>query len=77
MEGIYSHIYNASSKSDTNKQYEVFENITSDIDLKDIPIVHIGAITDGIIVISNISILLFDKGLLKERTFDNTRLVRA
>ena len=43
LEGIYTHIYNATNKEDTINQYNKFENITSDIDLKTIPIVHIGA----------------------------------
>lgn len=43
LEGIYTHIYNASNKETTLKQYEQLEKITSDIDLKEIPIVHVGA----------------------------------
>ena len=43
LEGIYTHIYNVNNKEDTLKQYDLFEKITSDINLKDIPIVHIGA----------------------------------
>ncbi len=43
LEGIYTHIYNATNKEETMNQYKVFEEITSDIDLKDIPIVHVGA----------------------------------
>ncbi len=43
LEGIYTHIYNASSREDTNKQFQKFELITKDINLKEIPIVHITA----------------------------------
>ena len=43
LEGIYTHIYNVNNKEDTLKQYSLFEEITSDINLKDIPIIHIGA----------------------------------
>ena len=43
LEGIYTHIYNPINKEDTNNQHNRFEEITSDINLEDIPIVHIGA----------------------------------
>lgn len=43
LEGIYTHIYNSSDKNITEKQFEKFEEITSDINLEEIPIVHIGA----------------------------------
>ena len=43
LEGIYTHIYNPSSASDTINQYREFEKITSDINLKEIPIIHVGA----------------------------------
>lgn len=43
LEGIYTHIYNATNKYDTLKQYRIFEEITSDINLKDIPIIHLSA----------------------------------
>lgn len=43
LEGIYTHIYNANSKEDTLKQFARFEDITSDIDINSVPIVHIGA----------------------------------
>lgn len=43
LEGIYTHIYNVADENDTLKQYNKFEKITSDIDLKSIPIVHVGA----------------------------------
>lgn len=43
LEGIYTHIYYAMSEKDTISQFKKFEEITSDIDLKEIPIVHIGA----------------------------------
>lgn len=43
LEGIYTHIYNSSSKEDTINQFNKFEEITSDIKLEDIPIVHLCA----------------------------------
>ena len=43
LEGIYTHIYNPCNKNDTLKQWEVFEMITSDINLEEVPIVHVGA----------------------------------
>lgn len=43
IEGIYSHVYNASSSNDTLNQFNKFEEITSDIDLSNIRIVHIQA----------------------------------
>ena len=43
LEGIYTHIYNPLDTDTTNKQYDLFESITSDIDLKSIPIIHVGA----------------------------------
>jgi len=43
LEGIYTHIYNAANEEDTMKQYEKFEKITSDVNLNEIPIVHVGA----------------------------------
>ena len=43
LEGIYTHIYNPSSENDTLRQYHAFEEITSVINLNEIPIVHVGA----------------------------------
>ena len=43
LEGIYTHIFYPSDNNTTLKQWEAFENITSDINLKEIPIVHVGA----------------------------------
>lgn len=43
LEGIYTHIHSAHNKALTLKQFENFENITSDIDLNNIPIVHLYA----------------------------------
>lgn len=43
LEGIYTHIYNSSDKKITEKQFKKFEEITSDINLEEIPIVHVGA----------------------------------
>ncbi|MBQ6323443.1 MAG: alanine racemase [Bacilli bacterium] len=43
LEGIYTHIYNPINKIDTFNQFEEFERITGDINLKEIPIVHVGA----------------------------------
>ncbi len=41
LKGIYTHIYDALNKTNTNKQIERFKNITSDIDLSKIDMVHI------------------------------------
>lgn len=46
LEGVYTHIYNALSQKDTINQFKKFEEITSDINLNEIPIVHICA-SDG------------------------------
>ena len=43
LEGIYTHIYNSLDLETTLNQFNKFEEITSDIDLKEIPIIHIGA----------------------------------
>ena len=43
LEGIYTHIYNASDEAATLKQCEKFEEITSNINLREIPIIHISA----------------------------------
>ncbi len=43
LEGIYTHIHSPLNKEITLKQYEKFKEITSDINLEDIPIVHIDA----------------------------------
>ena len=43
LEGIYTHIYDPANIDTTNKQYDIFESITSDIDLNSIPIIHVGA----------------------------------
>lgn len=43
LEGIYTHIYDPFSNNRTEKQFDKFEKITADIDLHDIPIVHISA----------------------------------
>lgn len=43
LEGVYTHIYNALSQKDTINQFKKFEEITSDINLNEIPIVHICA----------------------------------
>ena len=41
LKGIYTHIYHASNKYNVDKQIEVFKNITSDIDLSKVDIIHI------------------------------------
>lgn len=41
IKGIYTHIYNANSSETTNKQIDKFKEITSDIDLNKIEMVHI------------------------------------
>ncbi len=43
LEGIYTHIYNSSNKESTLKQFNKFEQITADINLEEIPIVHLSA----------------------------------
>lgn len=43
LQGIYTHIYDAGNEERTNNQYKVFEELTKDIDLSKIPIVHVGA----------------------------------
>ena len=43
LEGIYTHIYNASDEVATLKQCEKFEEITSNINLNEISIIHISA----------------------------------
>lgn len=43
LEGIYTHIYNSSNRIDTAKQFAKFEGITSDINLSEIPIIHLCA----------------------------------
>ena len=43
LEGIYTHIYDVNNEENTLKQFKTFEDITSNIDLSSIPIVHIGA----------------------------------
>lgn len=43
IEGIYTHIYNAKNKNDTENQYKEFENLTKNINLTEIPIVHISS----------------------------------
>ncbi len=43
VEGIYTHIFNALNEETTKKQFTMFENLTKDISLKEIPIVHITA----------------------------------
>lgn len=43
IEGIYSHIHSSYNKIVTEKQFRLFEQITSDIDLKKIDIIHIQA----------------------------------
>jgi alanine racemase len=43
LEGIYTHIYNASNELDTQNQFTRFNEIVEDIDIKSIPIIHIAA----------------------------------
>ena len=43
IEGIYTHIYNASNKKHYEEQVEKFKKITGKIDIKKIKIVHISA----------------------------------
>ena len=41
IKGIYTHIYNYSSKNNTKKQIDKFKNITKNIDLNKIDMIHI------------------------------------
>ena len=43
IEGIYTHIYNASCVSDTVNQFSKYQMIISDIDKKQVPIFHVAA----------------------------------
>lgn len=43
LEGIYTHIYDAPNKKRTLNQYKKFEEITQNINLKNIPIIHLSA----------------------------------
>jgi alanine racemase len=43
VEGIFTHIYNASKETDYNKQIEFFENLLKEIDISKVPIIHISA----------------------------------
>ena len=43
VEGIYTHIYDADNLNKSNKQVKIFEEITKDIILSDIKIIHICA----------------------------------
>lgn len=43
LEGIYTHIYNAECEEDYNRQIEKFEELLSDIDISNVPIIHISA----------------------------------
>ena len=43
LEGVYTHIYEASNSENTLRQYAAFEEITSGVDLGIFQIVHVGA----------------------------------
>ena len=43
LEGIYTHIFNSQDEYVTSNQFKKFEEITSDINLDEIPIVHLSA----------------------------------
>lgn len=43
LEGIYTHIYDSANEGITREQFKQFEEITSDINLSDIDIIHITA----------------------------------
>lgn len=45
LEGIYTHMYDALNEEVTNKQFAKFVDMTSDINLKEIPIIHLTAST--------------------------------
>ena len=48
LEGIYTHLYNANDYNITKSQYDLFKNITSNIDLSTVDIIHIPS-SDGMI----------------------------
>ena len=54
LEGIYTHIYNSNDRCTTDKQFKKFEQITQDVDLSEIPIVHLSA-SDATIGYSKLS----------------------
>ncbi len=43
VEGIYTHIYNASNENDYNNQISLFEDLLKEIDISKVPIIHIAA----------------------------------
>ncbi len=43
LEGIYTHIYNSSNKEDTIKQFNKFEEMIADVNVSEIPIIHLCA----------------------------------
>lgn len=43
IEGIYTHIYNASNKHDTAKQFNKFQELIADLNKDEIPIIHLAA----------------------------------
>ena len=43
LEELFTHMYDAMNKNIVNKQYEKFENITSDINYNNIEIIHLCA----------------------------------
>lgn len=43
LEGLFTHMYDATNKEIINKQYEKFEQITEDINYNDIEIIHLCA----------------------------------
>ena len=43
LEGIYTHIYNSADECATANQFKKFEEITTDVNLEEIPIVHLSA----------------------------------
>lgn len=43
LEGIYTHIFNPNSEFDTNRQFEKFNMLCSNIDLSKIKIIHLAA----------------------------------
>ncbi len=43
IEGIYTHIYNASNKQDTENQFNKFQELLKDVNKEKIPIIHLAA----------------------------------
>ena len=43
LEGVFTHIYNALNKEDTEKQFTKFQELIADLNKEEIPIIHLAA----------------------------------